>query len=236
MVIYLIGPRASGKSTLAAALARHLGCAWLDTDSMVLAASGSEMGASGAEMAEMGTVAGIVQREGWEGFRRRESAALRAAQARAASPLPHSAGQASGHSAGQSFDQTSGQTSGQSSGQSHCVIATGGGMVEDEDNRHFMRATGLVLRLNAPAPVLCARVEEDEARAGTKNGVGAALRPSLTGQTAAGPGHSRREMEEILRRRETLYAHAAHHELDAQRPVQDLCAQVLALLAEQGKG
>ena len=62
--IYLVGARAAGKTTFGGALARQLGCNYVDTD---------------IHLRE--TVADIVTREGWDGFRKRESAVLRAVTA-----------------------------------------------------------------------------------------------------------------------------------------------------------
>lgn len=67
--LFLLGMRASGKSTLARALAERLGYACMDTDDRV------REGAGGREVAD------IVRIEGWEGFRAREALALRAAAA-----------------------------------------------------------------------------------------------------------------------------------------------------------
>lgn len=61
--IFLIGYRGAGKSTIGRQLATVLGLEVVDTDQMVCRASGM-------------TVPEIVAREGWEGFRRRERAAL----------------------------------------------------------------------------------------------------------------------------------------------------------------
>lgn len=63
--VYLVGPRASGKTTVGKALAARAGWSFEDTDATVTATAGM-------------TVEQIVAREGWEGFRRRESEALRA--------------------------------------------------------------------------------------------------------------------------------------------------------------
>ncbi|EGY26249.1 shikimate kinase 2 [Desulfovibrio sp. A2] len=63
--VYLVGPRASGKTTVGKALAARAGWSFEDTDATVTATAGM-------------TVEQIVAREGWEGFRRRESDALRA--------------------------------------------------------------------------------------------------------------------------------------------------------------
>ena len=64
--IFLIGPRGSGKTSLGTVLAHALGFSFVDTDDLVRAETGLD-------------VAGIVAAEGWDGFRRRESEALRAA-------------------------------------------------------------------------------------------------------------------------------------------------------------
>ena len=64
--IFLIGPRGSGKTSLGTVLAQKLGFSFTDTDDLVRAEAGLD-------------VAGIVAVEGWEGFRRRESVALRSA-------------------------------------------------------------------------------------------------------------------------------------------------------------
>lgn len=61
--IYLIGMRASGKTTVGRALAQTLGCACVDTDAMVVEAAGR-------------TIEDIVSADGWDEFRRLESEAL----------------------------------------------------------------------------------------------------------------------------------------------------------------
>jgi shikimate kinase len=61
--IYLLGMRASGKTTVGQALSAVLGCSCLDTDAMVVQESGRSIEA-------------IVAEEGWERFRELESQAL----------------------------------------------------------------------------------------------------------------------------------------------------------------
>lgn len=63
--IYLIGARGCGKTTVGQALALALGYAFCDTDHYLQLSSGQ-------------TVSDIVSAEGWEGFRRRETLALKA--------------------------------------------------------------------------------------------------------------------------------------------------------------
>lgn len=63
--LFLVGPRACGKTTLARELATRLGWRAADTDQWLLERSGA-------------SVADLVGAEGWEGFRRREAEALRA--------------------------------------------------------------------------------------------------------------------------------------------------------------
>lgn len=63
--VYLVGPRASGKTTVGKALAARAGWNFEDTDATLTATAGM-------------TVEQIVEREGWDGFRRRETEALRA--------------------------------------------------------------------------------------------------------------------------------------------------------------
>lgn len=63
-VIFLVGMRGSGKTTLGRALADKLGWLFADTDEMLCARCGK-------------TVSELVQQEGWGGFRKKEAALLR---------------------------------------------------------------------------------------------------------------------------------------------------------------
>ncbi len=69
ILIFLVGARASGKTTVGRALARRLGLPFVDTDAAVTSAAGK-------------TVAAIVAAKGWPAFRQQESAALRATVAK----------------------------------------------------------------------------------------------------------------------------------------------------------
>lgn len=65
-VLFLVGMRAAGKTTLGRALADRLGWIFRDTDALIRQEAGSD-------------VADIVAAEGWKGFRDREAQALRRA-------------------------------------------------------------------------------------------------------------------------------------------------------------
>lgn len=164
--VFLVGPRGCGKTTVGEALAYATGFNFVDTDRWMLDHSGM-------------TVAEVVDKEGWDGFRRRESEALKAVTA----PLT--------------------------------VVATGGGMVLAEVNRQFMRESGLVIYLSAPAHVLAGRLA-----ASSEPG----LRPSLTGKTIVD------EVAEVLAGREALYLDVAHHVIDATRASKTIVADALLAL------
>ncbi|MDI4583295.1 shikimate kinase AroL, partial [Klebsiella pneumoniae] len=108
--LFLIGPRGCGKTTIGMALADSLNRRFVDTDLWLQ---------SQLNM----TVAEIVEREEWAGFRARETAALEAVTAPST------------------------------------VIATGGGIILTEFNRHFMQNNGIVVYLCAPVSVLVNRLQ-----------------------------------------------------------------------------
>ena len=163
--LFLVGPRCSGKTTLAGLLAERFGLSCLDTDAILTAEAGM-------------SVSEIVEREGWEAFRTRESRAL------AAAALPGA------------------------------VVATGGGIVLDPQNRAFMRASGLVIYLDAPAELLSERLARD---------CDAGRRPSLTGEKPE------QEMVRVLAERAPLYRASAHYRVDASPPPQAVLEAVAAL-------
>ena len=72
-LIYLVGPRACGKTTLGKALSEVLDVPYCDTDHHLCQRLGMD-------------VATMVERWGWEGFRRRESESLRLASEEAQRP------------------------------------------------------------------------------------------------------------------------------------------------------
>ncbi|MFC0226744.1 shikimate kinase AroL [Serratia aquatilis] len=95
------------------------------------------------------------------------------------------------------------------------VVATGGGAILAEENRHFMREHGTVIYLRAPASILAQRLEEvpEEGQ-----------RPTLTGRPIA------EEIMEVLTTREALYQNAAHHVIDGSANPQQVVEQILAVL------
>lgn len=149
--VFLVGARASGKTTVGKLLAERRGAKFIDTDHLLCESCGM-------------TVEEVVKREGWEGFRARERRALIEAAIMAD------------------------------------VVATGGGVVLDPENRLFMRESGVVVFLSVPAALLAERLERDSL---------AAQRPSLTGKPAA------EEMAAVLAEREPVYRRTAHCVVDA---------------------
>ncbi|KUS88406.1 shikimate kinase [Escherichia coli] len=127
------------------------------------------------------TVAEIVEREEWAGFRARETAALEAVTAPST------------------------------------VIATGGGIILTEFNRHFMQNNGIVVYLCAPVSVLVNRLqaapEED-------------LRPTLTGKPLS------EEVQEVLEERDALYREVAHIIIDATNEPSQVISEIRSALAQ----
>lgn len=176
-VLFLIGPRGSGKSLAAARLAETFSCRVRDTDQMVVQAHG-------------GSIADIVAEKGWNAFRAMEKAALIQAAAQMAGDARAPGIVSLG------------------------VIATGGGIVLDAENRRLMRETGIVAYLSSPAEVLIARL--------------AAL-PEDPSRPPLSPLAMTDEVRAVLQEREPLYRETAHHVIDAcQEP--DALARALHTL------
>ena len=94
------------------------------------------------------------------------------------------------------------------------VISTGGGMVLAEANRVFMRQHGMVVFLDAPVDVLAERLGRNPL---------SSQRPSLTGKGQV------EEISDVLNERRPLYEAAAHHVVDASRPLQSICRHIADL-------
>lgn len=164
--IFLVGARAAGKTTMGKMLANKLSFSFIDTDCHLLETTQK-------------TVAEIVEKEGWKGFRARESQIL--------------------------IDTT----------KPNRVIATGGGMVLAEHNRHFMKQNGTVIFLSATAATLAARLMKDP---------NVAQRPSLTGLSIVD------EMEKVLAERLPLYHDAAHHIVNVEQDEALILNNILHML------
>ena len=143
------------------------------------------------------TIAQIVADEGWPAFRTYECAALRQAV-----DILH---QAMSHN-------------------NYCgtppngIIATGGGMILDPENRDYMTRMGLVVYLDAPVEILVKRMRDAPRNA---------YRPPLsTDLTLA------EEVAATLKEREPLYRSTAHHVLDASLPLDDLVQRLYPLFID----
>ena len=94
------------------------------------------------------------------------------------------------------------------------VISTGGGIVLAEANRVFMRQYGMVVFLDAPVEVLAERLGRNPL---------SSQRPSLTGKGLV------EEIGDVLKERRPLYEAAAHHIVDATRPLPSICRHIADL-------
>ena len=86
------------------------------------------------------------------------------------------------------------------SGQDNLVMATGGGVVIDDENISHLKENGLIFWLQAEADILKARMDNDQ-RVGKK-------RPSLTGQDPV------EEIRNVLDQRAPFYEKAADRAID----------------------
>ena len=86
------------------------------------------------------------------------------------------------------------------SGQDNLVMATGGGVVTDNENINRLKENGLIFWLRAEADVLKARMDNDQS-VGKK-------RPSLTGKNPL------EEIRSVLDQRAPLYEKAADRVID----------------------
>lgn len=166
--LFLVGPRGCGKTTTGMTLAQATDYQFVDTDQWLQ---------SHVQM----TVAEMVEREGWDGFRARETTALEAVTAPST------------------------------------VVATGGGIILTEYNRHYMRSNGIVFYLCAPVSVLVDRLE-----AAPEEG----LRPTLTDKPLG------EEVREVLEQRDALYREAAHYIVDATKNPDQVVGEILAALSQ----
>ncbi|WP_233993957.1 shikimate kinase [Salinibacter altiplanensis] len=103
------------------------------------------------------------------------------------------------------------------------VVALGGGALVDDGNRAFAKDHGLVLYLEAPVDTVLDRVAGDDTR-----------RPLLEDDTGSSLSRAeqRTRIEEMLDTRRPTYE-AAHHTLDADRPVEGVVARIVEVVSGQ---
>lgn len=163
--IILVGPRASGKTTVGKMLAARLHRHFIDTDDLVQKQTNK-------------TIAQIVDEQGWDRFRDIESQILQDVMLR------------------------------------NAVVATGGGMVISEKNRHYMKNHGIVFYLATSAETVVARLKSNPA---------VSQRPSLTGLSIT------EEITGIIKERDPLYHESAHYIIDANKEKNEVLQQIYAL-------
>lgn len=103
------------------------------------------------------------------------------------------------------------------SGRDGLVIATGGGVVIDEENIRYLKQKGFIIWLLAGADVLKDRMggDQNEGR----------IRPSLTGQDPV------EEIRMVLDRRAPLYEKAAHRKIDTGKlSVAETVAKIIGMI------
>lgn len=99
------------------------------------------------------------------------------------------------------------------------VLATGGGVPLRADSRKLLRKSGVVFWLQAFPKTIYARINKDKTSQGR--------RPALTNLSPI------REIEEMLKKRDSAYRSTAHYILDTENlNLDQLCERVLALYKE----
>jgi shikimate kinase len=170
-VIFLIGYRATGKTSVARILAAKLGWQEIDADALLEAQTGR-------------TIRQLFAEEGEPSFRERESRVL--------------AGLCSGH---------------------RQVVATGGGVVLNAENRRLLRSSGWVVWLTAAAATIWDRLRKDPASP--------ERRPALT-------VGGLEEVQNLLHERQTLYDACADLIVDTTNLTPDQAADVIFAAMENG--
>ncbi|UCB50205.1 MAG: shikimate kinase [Deltaproteobacteria bacterium] len=171
MNIVLIGYRCSGKTVVGKTLARELGRAFLDTDSLI-------------EEIEGCSIETMISTKGWDRFRETEKRLVE-----------------------------------EISRRNNLVIATGGGIVMDEENVKNLKQNGWVVCLKGRAEVLKERMakEQESGR----------IRPSLTGADPL------EEIKEVLRVRKPFYERAGDLVVDTSSlSIGDTAALIIKNLPE----
>jgi len=102
------------------------------------------------------------------------------------------------------------------------VVALGGGALVDDENRAFAEEHGRVVYLEVPVDTILERVATDDTR-----------RPLLEDEsgTRLSREQQRDRIEEMLRERRASYK-AAHHTLNADRPVEAVVTDLTQLVTD----
>ncbi|MFO7751565.1 MAG: shikimate kinase [Desulfobacteraceae bacterium] len=102
----------------------------------------------------------------------------------------------------------------------NAVIATGGGIVIDSENREFLNANGLTFRLYADPETMLYRIGNDTASDGS--------RPTLTGE---GPES---EIKAVSAQREPLYKEVADHQINTSDKTPQQVAKTIKRRIDNG--
>ncbi|MEN6621903.1 MAG: shikimate kinase [Smithella sp.] len=102
-----------------------------------------------------------------------------------------------------------------------CVIATGGGVVLDEDNVNLLKKIGLIIWLNTPLADIIKRLSEDAEKDG--------VRPQFTNYNLA------EETAMVLKERIPLYQKAADFVLDtSEKGIEQVMEEIFYYLRKSG--
>lgn len=102
-----------------------------------------------------------------------------------------------------------------------CVIATGGGVILDEDNINLLKKIGLIIWLNTPLADIVERLSEDAEKDG--------VRPQFTDYNLA------EETAMVLKERIPLYKKAADFVLDtSEKGVEQVMEEIADYLLKSG--
>lgn len=102
----------------------------------------------------------------------------------------------------------------------NAVIATGGGIVLDPENRSFLKENGMVFRLYADTATLITRIGADPQTE--------ASRPSLTDREPEW------EIRTVCAEREPFYSQTAHHQIDTTDQTPQQAARIIKRRIENG--
>jgi len=103
------------------------------------------------------------------------------------------------------------------------VIATGGGALDEPENRGLLKTAGILIWLTADTETIVGRMESDPTNR--------ERRPSLTGTADA-----RAETAAVLERRNPLYGEIAHHIVDTTGKTIDTVVDDICTLIQEDRG